>query len=736
MKLFLVLLITATIYSQPITRSGNSDQPDSLQSKKLLTVEDIYTNPDLTSNNLIEPKWFDEGNKISWLDFDPDNKSYSIFQYDIRSGKESVLVSGSDLKLKNDDLPVIRNYDWSPDGKLVLLTGLLHARKVKSGGPLIVYNMEQKKIICDIESEQLQENAQFSPDSKKLGFVRGNNIYCVDIETGKETKLTTDGSNEILNGVFDWVYEEEFSIIKGWEWSPDSKKIAYWSLDQSNVPLIKIAKWDSLYFNFLDMHYPKPGAENSIVKIGVVDIANQKTSWMDIGDNKDIYIPRIRFTENPEVLSIQRMNRLQNKLELLFADVNSGKSKTVVTIKEDHWIDEPDNPVFLKDGKRFIWSSENDGWKHYYLYDINGNILNQITPGDFEVKEIISINEKEEVMYYTSNERGVIYSDLYKVKFDGTGKERVTSLKGAHTISMADGGEYFLDTYSNANTLSTTFVSDLSGKPVKDLAVSDMTELNKYETGELKFLQFTTSDGVVLNASILNPVNFDSTKKYPVLIYNYSGPGSQSVLDKWGGSNYLFHQMLAEKGYIVFVLDNRGTGGRGREFKHIVYKNLGKWEVNDMIEGAKYLSSLPYVDPARIGIWGWSYGGYMAALTILKGAAFFKAAVAVAPVTNWKYYDDIYTERYMQTPEQNPDGYIESSTITYADSLRGKLLIVHGTGDDNVNFQNSIQLTKQLISKNKQFEEMFYPEKDHGIYGGMTRIHLFNLITKFIVDNL
>jgi len=736
MRLFLVLLITATIYSQPITRSGNSDQPDSLQSKKLLTVEDIYTNPDLTSNNLIEPKWFDEGNKISWLDFDPDNKSYSIFQYDIRSGKESALVSGSDLKLKNDDLPVIRNYNWSPNGKLVLLTGLLHARTVKSGGPLIVYNMEQKKIICEIESEQLQENAQFSPDSKKLGFVRGNNIYCVDIETREETKLTNDGNDEILNGVFDWVYEEEFSIIKGWEWSPDSKKIAYWRLDQSNVPLIKIAKWDSLYFNFLDMHYPKPGAENSIVKIGVVAISNQKTSWMDIGDNKDIYIPRIRFTENPDVLSIQRMNRLQNKLELLFADVNSGKSKTVVTINEDHWIDEPDNPVFLKDGKRFIWSSENDGWKHYYLYDINGNVLNKITPGDFEVKEIISINEKEEVMYYTSNERGVIYSDLYKVKFDGTGKERVTSLKGAHTISMADGSKYFLDTYSNANTLSTTFVSDLSGKPVKELAVSDMTELNKYETGELKFLQFTTSDGVVLNASILNPVNFDSTKKYPVLIYNYSGPGSQSVLDKWGGSNYLFHQMLAEKGYIVFVLDNRGTGGRGREFKNIVYKNLGKWEVNDMIEGAKYLSSLPYVDPARIGIWGWSYGGYMAALTILKGAAFFKAAVAIAPVTNWEYYDDIYTERYMQTPEQNPDGYKESSTITYADSLRGKLLIVHGTGDDNVNFQNSIQLTKQLISKNKQFEEMFYPEKDHGIYGGMTRIHLFNMITKFIVDNL
>jgi dipeptidyl-peptidase-4 len=721
MRLFLVLLIAASIYPQQ---------------KKLLTPEDIYTNPELSSKTLNEVKWFDKGNKISWLKFDPKSNAYSIFQFDILSAQESVLVAGNDLKLKNDEVPIVRNYNWSPDGKLILFTGLLHARTVKSGGPLFVYSLEQKKIIHEIESQQLQENAQFSPDSKKLGFVRGHNIFCVDIETGKETQLTNDGNDEILNGVFDWVYEEEFSIIKGWEWSPDSKKIAFWRLDQTKVPQIKIAKWDSLYFNSLDMHYPKPGAENSIVKIGVTDISNQKTTWMDIGENKDIYIPRIRFTENPELLSIQRMNRLQNKLELLFADVNSGKSRRMVTINEDHWIDEPDNPIFLKDGKRFIWSSEDDGWKHYYLYDISGNMLNQITRGNFEVNGIASINEKEGVMYYTSNERGVIYNDLYKIKLDGTEKERITSLKGSHSINMADEGNFFVDIYSNANTLSSTNIFGLSGNLIKELVSSNMSALSKYELGEWKFLQFTTTDGIVLNASMLKPVNFDSTKKYPVLIYNYSGPGSQSVADKWGSVNSLFHQMLAEKGYIVFMLDNRGTGGRGREFKHIVYKYLGKWEVNDMIEGSKYLTTLSYVDPSRIGIWGWSYGGYMAALTILKGAAYFKTAVAVAPVTDWRFYDDIYTERFMQTPALNPEGYKESSALTYADSLRGKLLIVHGTGDDNVNFQNSIKLTQQLINKNKPFQEMFYPERDHGIYGGNTRIHLFNMITKFIMENL
>ncbi len=740
MKIFLFLVIATSLYAQPV-------KPDQ---KKLLTVENIYSDPDLSSKSLTEVKWFDKGSKISWLKFEPAGKTYSVFQFDIIQGKESVLVSGNDVKLNSGELPTIRNYNWSPDEKLILFTGLLHARTVKSGGPLFIYSIDQKKIIREIESEELQENAQFSPDSKNLGFVRGNNIYSVNIETGKETQLTKDGGEEILNGVFDWVYEEEFSIIKGWEWSPDSRKIAFWRLDQTNVPQIKIAKWDSLYFNFINMHYPKPGAENSLVKIGVVDISNQKTSWMDLGGNKNIYIPRIMFTKNPDLLSIQRMNRLQNKIELLIADVNTGKSKTIVTINEDHWIDEPDNPVFLKDGKRFIWSSENDGWKHYYLYDINGSMLNQITKGNFEVNKIECVNEKEEMLYYSSNERGVLYSDLYKVKFDGTGKERITESKGSHSINMTDGGNYFVEVYSNANSLSSTDIYAIPGnssssdnsvgapglKEIREMLPSDMSGVNKYEIGKWEFSQFKTSDGVVLNSSMLKPINFDSTKKYPVLIYNYSGPGSQSVMDKWGGSNNLFHQMMAEKGYIVFILDNRGTGGRGREFKHIVYKNLGKWEVNDMIEGAKYLSSLSYVDPSRIGIWGWSYGGYMAALTILKGAAYFKAAVAVAPVTNWRYYDDIYTERYMQTPDENPDGYKESSPITYADSLRGKFLIVHGTGDDNVNFQNSIKLTQQLIIKNKPFQEMFYPERGHGIYGGNTRIHLFNLITKFIIENL
>jgi dipeptidyl-peptidase-4 len=732
MKLLAILLYSYLLFSQSL-----STLPvDNVQQRKLLTVEDIFGSSKFTGKSMLQVKWFGNGKKFSYLKYDSLNKTNSIYHYDTVSGKDSKLVSGDELKIKNDDLLSVNYYDWSPGEKNLLFTELIRARSVKTGGTFYIYNPERKKIIYVIESELEQENAQFSPDGTKLGFVRGNNIFSFDLETGKETQLTKDGNDLILNGVFDWVYEEEFSIIKGWEWSPDSKKIAFWRLDQSEVPTIKIAKWDSLYFNFLDMHYPKPGARNSLVKIGVVDIITHKTVWMDLGENTDIYIPRIRFTCDPMVLSVQRLNRLQNKSELLFADVNAGITKTIITETEDAWIEKEENPIFLRDGKRFIWPSEKDGWKHLYLYDINGNLVNQITKGKYEIGRLVSVDERNGTIYYTSNERGTIYSDLYKINLDGSGKELVTAEPGTHSINMTDNTDYFLDTYTNANNSSKISLYNTKGKMLSELIPSNMSALKDYNLSSEEFLKFTTSDGVSLNASILKPVNFDSTKKYPVLIYNYSGPGSQSVTDRWGGPDYLWHQLLAEKGYIIFILDNRGTGGRGKEFKHLVYKNLGKWESNDMIEGAKYLFTLSYVDPGRIGIWGWSYGGYMAALTILKGAAYFKAAIAVAPVTDWRFYDDIYTERYMQTPELNPKGYYESSPISYADSLRGKLLIVHGTADDNVNFQNSILLTKELISKDKPFTEMFYPGKDHGIYGGTTRTHLFKLMTKFILDNL
>lgn len=705
--------------------------------QKKFTVDDIYTNRSFSPKNIQGLKWFDNGNSYSFMKMNAETKTMELHAHELKSGEEKLLVSGTDLKLEGETNSfVMQNYEWSPNFRFILFTGLLPARAMKTGGTFYVYDVIEKKFFLLAESEIEQSNAQFSPDGNKLGFVRGHNLYVVDIISKEEKKLTFDGSETILNGHFDWVYEEEFSIIKGFEWSPDSKTIAYWRLDQSEVPQIQIQKWDSLYLNSIDMRYPKAGAKNSEVRIGVVSIDNAKSVFVDLGDEKDIYIPRIKFTADGNTLSVQRMNRLQNKLDLLFADVKTGKAKIVFTETDPCWIDVHDNLKFLQDGKHFIWQSERDGFNHYYLYDYIGKVINQITKGNWETDDILFINEKDKLIYFTSNERGVIYKDLYVIKFDGKGKQRLTQNAGTHTINFSISGEYFIDRYSTIAMMPSSILYNIKGEKIRDLTTSSMDVFNDFQMPVSEFITFTTSDGAELNAMMIKPVDFDPTKKYPVLIYNYSGPGSQTVKDSWQGANHLWHVLLAQNGYVVFMIDNRGTGGKGKAFKNIVYKNLGHWEVNDHIEAAKYLASLGYVDAERIGVWGWSYGGYISALALMKGADYFKAAVSVAPVTHWKFYDTIYTERFMSLPSLNPEGYEVSAVLAYTDKLKGKLLLVHGTADDNVHFQNAVALTNKLISENRQFNTMYYPEKNHGIFGGKTRQHLFNMITDFIFKNL
>lgn len=705
--------------------------------KKELTVEDIYSGRIFSAPGIRGVIWIDNGNKYSFLKSDPETKTVSIFTHDVLSGEEKILVPGTALKENEDDKPfIIQNYKWSTDERYILFTGVLPARSLKTGGAFYIYDLKDKKFFLLADSEEPQSIAQFSPDGKMLGFVRSNNLFVIDIETKTETQLTFDGNDLILNGIFDWVYEEEFSIINGWQWSPDSRNIAFWQLDQSDVPEIKIAKWDSLHLNFHDMRYPKAGDKNSKVKIGVVNISTAKTNWMDIGSEEDIYIPRINFTHNPEILSIQRLNRLQNKLELLLVDVNAGKSNIILTETDDAWVDVHDDLFFLKNGKEFIWSSEKDGYNHFYLYSLDGKLINQITKGNFDVKSMHGIDEENRILYYSSSEVHPSVTDLYSINLDGKNKKRITEKRGTNSVDLSINNKYFINRFSNSSSLTSTQLFNSDGSLIRELTTPDNSFFEDYGLSPVEFLSFTTSDGVELNSYIIKPSNFDASKKYPVLIYNYSGPGSQVVVDRYGGANFLWHQMLAQKGYIIFAVDNRGTGARGRDFKKVTYKNLGYWEAHDHIEAAKYLLSLGYVDKDRIGIWGWSYGGYMALLTLFKGADYFKAGVSVAPVTHWKFYDTIYTERFMQTPQLNPEGYEESSPLTYIKDFKGKLLLIHGTADDNVHFQNAVVMVDELIKNNKQFETMFYPEKDHGIFGGNTRIHLFNMITNFILNNL
>ncbi|MEI7811725.1 MAG: S9 family peptidase [Ignavibacteria bacterium] len=718
--LFTVFLSLTTLYAQ----------------RKELSVDLIYNSRVFTVNQLHGVQWSGDGNKYLFLKPDTATECTAIYQYDVVSGEESLFITGDELKIKETDEPfVIMNYIFSPDGGSILFTGILPARRLKTGGAFYIYNIKAKKFSLLAQSGEEQSNARFSPDGKKLGFVRGNNLFVVDIATKKQTQLTFDGSNVILNGRFDWVYEEEFSIINGFEWSPDSRTIGYWRLDQSLVPEVQIARYDSLYFNFLKYHYPKPGGNNSIVKIGAVNISNGKTVWMDLGRETDIYVPRIRFTADPGILSVQKLNRRQNHLELLFCNVKTGASKIIIDEKAPEWIDIQDDLTFLQDGKRFLWSSEKDGYLHLYLYDYSGRRLSRLTKGDFVVSKLISVDETLGRAYYMSNERGRRFKDLYSVKLDGSRKKRITEEAGTHIISMSANSKYFIDRYSNAGSMPGTSLCRSDGSKLTNLISTDNKILQDYGIQKTEFFTFKTSDNVELDASIIKPADFDQNKKYPVIIMQYNGPGSQSVNDGWGAAS-LWGYMLAQKGCVIVSVDCRITGGKGEQAKRWAYRNLGKWEINDIIETAKYLKTLNYVDSERLGIWGWSYGGYISALSILKATDYFKTAVAVAPVTHWKFYDSVYTERYMLTPELNPDGYEESSPLNAVDKLKGKFLLIHGMADDNVHFQNSAELVNKLVAANKQFSVMYYPDCGHGINGGNARVHLYNLMTDYFLNNL
>lgn len=702
------------------------------------TVEEILSNRSFYPRSLNQVKWLKDGSKFSHVKMDPVTKRMRIFIYDAEKKAESVLENRSESETGNGNESFnFGSYEWSPNGNYILFTGVLYARTNRLGGAFYLYDVKSKTFSALAASDQVQLNPTFSPDESKVAFVRDENLFVIDVKSREETQLTFDGSENILNGHFDWVYEEEFGIANGIRWSEDSKKIAFWRLDQTNVPEIELAQWDSLYLNSYKMKYPKAGGNNSVIKIGVVNLNDGKTKWMDIGGEEDIYIPRMEFTKNPDLLAIQRMNRLQTESDLLLADVNTGESRVILSEKENAWISVHDDLRFLNNGKDFLWLSEKDGFQHIYLHDINGNEISQVTSGKWEVEKIVGVDEKNNTVYFVANERGPVYRDFYSVNIETKKIRRITDKSGFHDVSLSNDFTYFIDRYSNLHTPTTTSVYTIAGEFSEELIPANLSVFESFEATKTEIVTFKTSDGVLLYGSMIKPPDFDESKKYPVLFYNYSGPGSDGIVkDKWGGMTDLWHRMFVQEGYIIFMIDNRGTGGRGKEFKHLAYKRLGYWEVNDHIEAVKYLTTLPYIDAKRIGIWGWSYGGYISALALMKASDYFKVAVSVAPVTHWKFYDSIYSERFMSLPSLNPDGYEESSVLAYTDRLKGKLLLVHGTLDDNVHFQNSVSLVDKLISENKQFSTMYYPNRDHGIYGGKTKFHLFNLMTEFIFKEL
>ena len=707
---------------------------ETLAQQKNVSLEAIFKEGVFNQKSVNGINWMKDGQYYSTLK--RENGNTQVVKMNLSSGEqEAVLIDGSTLGFN------FSSYSFNNDEtKALIATEVESIYRRSSKGVFYVVDLKSGKSQQLMNGEKISY-ASLSPDNTKVAFVKDNNLYYITLGDSEIHQITADGKwNHIINGAADWVYEEEFSMAQAFEWSPDGKKIAFIRFDESEVPEYNMQIWGSLYPKDYKFKYPKAGEKNAEVSIRIFDLETGQTSHMDTGREKDIYLPRIYWTGNSNTLAFIRLNRLQNQLDLFHADADTGESKIILTETSETYVDlnYNDNLLYLEDGKGFIRTSEQDGFKHIYHHGLDGEMINQITTGNWEVTEVVGIDEKAKKIYYISTEESELERNLYTIKFSGKGKKILTPEKGTHEINMSPDHKYFIDYYSTANSPLNISLNNAKGEAIKTL--EDNQDLNdrlkNYAISDKEFFQFKTIDGTELNAYMIKPTDFDESKQYPVLMYVYGGPGSVNVKNAWGGTRDFWHHHLASEGYIVVCIDNRGTGGRGRDFQHVTYAQLGNLETQDQLAGAKYLGELPYVDASRIGIWGWSYGGYMSSLSLMLGNDIFKTAIAVAPVTTWRYYDTIYTERYLQTPQQNASGYDDFSPLTHVNKLKGNFLLIHGTGDDNVHFQNSVDLVNALIAANKQFETFYYPNRNHGIYGGNTTWHLYNLMTDFIKRKL
>ena len=709
------------------------------QKSKDLTLQEIWASRQFAPQFVMGMESMNDGQHYSAMRFEEEGIFIEKFSY-AKGEKVSTIYDGSKFKLPNGSPINFDEYVFSSDEtKLLVPTESEPIYRHSFKSDFVVIDLATGKADYLSKTGGKQQYAEFSPDGKKVAFVRDNNLFIKDLANGSELVVTKDGKqNSIINGATDWVYEEEFALAQAFFWSPDGSKVAFLRFDESDVKEFNMAMYGTLYPSEYKYKYPKAGEKNSSVSVKVYDLTNGSTQTMQCGDSPEQYIPRVQWTVNGTELCITRMNRLQNHLELLLANPKSGEVKLLLEEKSPTYIDIHDNLTFLKDGKRFIWSSELGGRNHLYLYDMNGKKLNAITSGEMDVTEVFGLDEKNSVIWFQAAAPTPSDRAIFSVKLNGKGQKNLLPLGGHQNAEFSNTFSYFILQQSKANEPVSFALYNSKGEQLRMLennqALKD--KLKEYRLSQKEFLKIPNGQGTDLEAWIIRPPDFNPAKKYPVFMTVYGGPGHNTVENQWEGSNYLWHQLLAQKGYIVVSVDNRGTQFRGEAFKKATYKQLGKLETEDQIAAAKFMAELPYVDPSRIGIQGWSYGGYMSSLCITKGADLFKMAIAVAPVTNWRYYDSIYTERFMQTPQENGSGYDDNSPINHVSRLKGKYLLIHGTADDNVHFQNSVEMVNALVKANKQFDLFFYPDKNHGIYGGNTRLHLYNMMTDYILKNL
>lgn len=710
--------------------------------QKKITFDDVVSKGTFQAKSVNGLRSMNDGIHYTTLE----NEGTQIVKYSYKTG-EKVEVLFDLKKIEVDSISVFSDYVFSSNGsRLLITTDVKPIYRHSFTAEYYLYNFVTKEFES-LSTKGRQQLATFSPDGTRVAFVRKNNLFIKSLLFGTEHQVTKDGKfNEIINGVPDWVYEEEFAFNKAFAWSPDSKKLAYMKFDEKEVKTFgfTVFKGDNqpnpqyaLYPGEYNYKYPKAGEANSIVSVYAYDLKAKQSIKMDVGEEKDQYIPRIRWTYGGNDLGIFRLNRLQNRLEVLYANPHTGDSRVVFVEKNDRYIGEDflDAFTFLPDDKHFVVKSERDGYAHLYLFDKFGGKVKQITKGNYDVTKYYGFDPVRKIFYYQAASKTPMQREVFGVSWDGKKLFNVAVEEGTNDVQFAEGYKYYTKYYNSISTPTRVTLHDSKLRLVRTLEDNSelKQKLTEYSLPKKEFIQITTDEGITLNGYLIKPIDFDPSNKYPVVMTQYSGPNSQQVLDKYGISWYDY---LAQEGYVVACFDPRGTGARGEDFRKCTYMQLGKLESEDQIGAAKYLAQQSFVDAKNIAIWGWSFGGFMSSICLGKAPDVFKAAISVAPVTNWRFYDSVYTERYMRTPQQNPEGYDQNAPMRYASDIKGKLLLVHGTADDNVHYQNAAELAEVLVQSNVQFQMMSYTNRNHGIYGGNTRTHLYTMFTDFLNTNL
>ena len=745
MKRYLISLLSVVVAG---TLPAAAQQTDPSR----LSVQRIYGSSEFAAQKFGPSRWLEEGAAYTTVEPAEDGKGQEIVRYDVEKGSRLVLVPAGQLVPQGAAAPLgIADYAWSPDNKrLLVFTNTKPVWRLNTRGDYWLLDRASGTLKqlggSDAEPSTLMF-AKFSPDGGRVGYVRENNLYIEDLATGRITALTTDGSRTLINGTFDWVYEEELMnyYADGWRWSPDGSSVAFWQLNADSVKnFYLVNNTDSIYSTVTPIQYPKVGETNSAARVGVVSAAGGTTRWLEIeGDPRNHYIARVEWAANSDEVILQRLNRLQNRNEVMLGDARTGQVRTVLVEQDSTWVDPVDDLVWLDRGKHFTWVSDRDGWNHVYVVSRDGKKTRLVTKGDFDVLDVLGIDSKGGWLYYIASLENPAQRYLYRSRLDGKGKpERLSPAResGTHGYDIAPNYRYAIGTYSSLGNPPIVRLVRLPGHdPVRTLVDNQRvrSKVTALRRPTVEWLTIEGDGGVKLPGLMLKPADFDSTRKYPLLFFLYGGPAHTEADDVWGGY-YLWHTMLTQKGYLVAIVDNRGTPAPlGKGFRKAIYGQMGVLETRDQAVAARTLLRRPYVDPSRVGIWGWSYGAFMALNALFQHPGIYRTAVAVSPVTHWSLYDNVYTERFNGLITDNREGYDRGSPLSYVKGLRGNLLLVHGGGDDNVHYQNTEVLINALVAANRPFEMMEYPNRTHCICQGKgTQAHLFDHITRFLDRNL